>query len=123
MDEFNRADVDAARRLRHEQKLRINFELATDNEFLLVASRKCFGRQRRVWWSNVKLLDDFVSALLNSAFVQEYSSWSSDNWFPIMDTQDRILRQTKIQQQTATMTVFRNVRDSQLATGARPNSG
>src|SRR5678816_565171 len=73
--ELNRTDVDAARRLRHEQKLRRDMILATDDQLLLVTARQRARRQCRVWWANVKALNDLGGAPLYGVLVNQNSCY------------------------------------------------
>ena len=54
VDELDRADVDAARRLRGEQHLKRAPHLARDDDLLLVAARERARRQRRIGRADVE---------------------------------------------------------------------
>ncbi len=49
VDEFDRADIDAARRLADQQQVGVALDLAGQHDFLLVAARKILGRQASGW--------------------------------------------------------------------------
>ena len=57
VDELDRADVDAARRLRGEQHLKVAPHLAGDDDLLLVAAGECARRQERIGGADVERLD------------------------------------------------------------------
>ena len=62
VDELDRADIDAARRLRHEQQLRLQLELAADDQLLLIAARQRARRQLRIRRTHIEALDDLGGA-------------------------------------------------------------
>src|SRR6185503_10179006 len=119
MYELDRTDVDAARRLRHEQKLRRDVILTTNDQLLLVTTGKRTRGQCCVWWTNVKALDDLHRASLHGVLVKKYSARESCNRRAIMDSEDRVLRETKVEQQPASMTIFGNVCDAELTPHTR----
>ena len=119
MDEFDRADINAARGLRNQQQLWTQFKLATDDQLLLVAARKRSRRQLSIRRTHIKACDDFVSAPPNGRVIQENIAGIRRNRRSIVNAQNRILGQTEFQQQPAAMPVLRNVRDAQFTTRAR----
>ena len=67
MNKLNRADINAARGLRHEQEFWIDVIFAPDDQFLLVPAGERACRKRGVRWTHVKALNDLVGAALNEA--------------------------------------------------------
>src|SRR5690606_2870425 len=65
VDEFDSADIDAACGLRDEQQPRLKLELASDDEFLLIAARKRAGGQFGIRRPHVKILDDISNAFFD----------------------------------------------------------
>ena len=57
VDELDRADVEAARRLRGDQDLRVAVDLAREDDLLLVAAGEAAGARRRPAAADVELLD------------------------------------------------------------------
>src|SRR5215216_2871206 len=62
VDELDGADVDAARRLRDEQELRPQPELAPDDELLLVAARESARREVGVRGAHVEVAYQLLRA-------------------------------------------------------------
>src|SRR6185369_16651094 len=75
MYELDRPDIHATRRLRHEQQLRRDVIFTTDDQLLLVAARQRTRRQCRVWWTNVKALNDLCGASLYGVLVNQNSCY------------------------------------------------
>src|SRR5581483_1084139 len=57
VDELDRADVEAARRLRGDQHLRVAIDLAREDHLLLVAARERAGARQRTAAADVELAD------------------------------------------------------------------
>src|SRR5438132_10607523 len=106
MDEFNRADVDAACWLRHQQELWRQLEFATNDQLLLIAARQGERRQVRIRRAHVEIANHLFSAFLNS-FAIEQDPAAGNGRLAIMNSQNRVLRETEIQQQSTSMTVLR----------------
>src|SRR3954447_4239492 len=58
VDELDRAHVEAARRLRGDQHLRVAVDLAREHDLLLVPARERRGRRRRAPAADVELLQE-----------------------------------------------------------------
>src|ERR1051326_1257598 len=115
MNELDRADIDAARRLRYQQKLRRNVILTTDDQLLLITARKRTRRQCRVGWTNVETLNDLRGASLHRVLVNQ----NTGNRRAIMHAEDRVFSETEVEQESASMTIFGNVCNAELTTHAR----
>ncbi len=122
VNKLDRADINAASRLRHEQQLWIDVILAPDDQLLLIATGKSARGKCGVWWTNVKLLNDLIGASLNRVVVKKNSAGESSDRRTIMHSEDRILCETEIEQQSASMPIFRNVSDAELAPHARAHA-
>src|SRR5258708_32059083 len=73
MDELNRADIDAASRLRSYQSHRFSRKLTSNDEFLLIASGEGADRSLDRGGSNIKLGDKFLSPI-NENRSEEHTS-------------------------------------------------
>ena len=114
-----RADVHAARRLRHQQQLGLQLELAADDQLLLVAAGE---RARRQVPGSA---DARRSARMISAARRRIAARSSHDAAragrdrrPVVHAQNRVLGQIEFEQQAAPVAVLGNVRDAR-ARGAR----
>src|SRR5688572_30715150 len=119
MNELDRADIDTARRLRHQQQLRLNVILASDDQLLLIATGERPRRKCRVWWSNVECLDNLVGPALDRIVVEKNVAGERGDRWPIVHAEDGILREREIEQQATPVTVFRYVSYAQLAANTR----
>src|SRR5687768_6814885 len=75
--------------------------------------------QRRIWWPNIEIPNDLLCPALNSSFIKDYRTRSHHRGLPIMYAEDRVLSQTGIQQQSAPVPIFRNVRDAEFLSAPR----
>ena len=119
MNEFDRADINTARRLRNEQQLRCNVIFTSDDQLLLVTAGKRTRRQCCVWWTNVKALNDLSGASLHGVLVEKNPTHVRGDRRTIMNAEDRVLSQTEIEQEPASMTILRDVCDAELTPNAR----
>src|SRR5215510_13940595 len=71
MDEFDRADVDAARGLSNEQEVGVPVELARQHDLLLVPAREGRGREQSVPGPDVVLGDLTLEARGDGGAVQD----------------------------------------------------
>src|SRR4051794_27797971 len=110
MDEFDRANIHTARRLRDKQKFRIQFKFAADDQLLLVAARKRFGRQSCDRRTNIKILDDLVNTSINGGSIHKTAGFSDRR--TIMNAKDRVFGKVRRKQKATPMPVLRNVRDA-----------
>src|ERR1041385_536385 len=108
MNELDRADIDAARRLRHQQQLRRDVIFTTDDQLLLIAPRKRTRGQCCVWWTNVETLNDLRSTSLHRVFVDQ----NSGDRRAIVHAEDRVFSETEVKQESASMTIFGDVWDA-----------
>src|SRR4051794_3672273 len=111
MNKLDRADIDAACRLRHQQQLRRNVILTTNDQLLLIAAGKRTRRQCRVGRPNVETLNDLSRTSLHRVLVNQ----SSGNGWTIMNAEYRVFSETEIEQKPASMTILGNVSDAELA--------
>src|SRR6185503_13820120 len=118
MNKLNRANVDSARRLRHQQQLRIDAIFASDDQLLLIAAGECARGKHGVWRSHVERLDDLVGAALNRAVVEKDVTRECGDGWTIMHSENRVFREREVEQQSAPVAIFRNMRDSPFATNA-----
>src|SRR4030095_5172465 len=118
MDEFNRPYIHTSRLLRNQKQSRLDFKLASNDQLLLVTTRKNPRLQRRVSWSDIESSDDLSRARCDRVVVEKDSS-VRNNRRPVLNTQDRILSQGELEQQASPMTVLRNVSNSQLPSRTR----
>src|SRR5438045_4055282 len=109
MNEFDRADVNAACWLRHKQQLWIDVIFTSNDQLLLITARQRARRQCRIRRTNVKALDDLAGTPLDRIVIEKNVTHVISNRRPIMHAEDRVLRETKIQQQSASMSIFRYV--------------
>ena len=65
VDVFDRADVEAARRLRGDHQLDVARQLAADDQLLLVAARKVVGEAEDRWRADVEVDDDLGARLVD----------------------------------------------------------
>src|SRR5882724_1971278 len=114
MDELNCSYINTARRLRHQQELRFNFELSADHQLLLVASGESTGGKVRISRSDIKPFDDVVRPLANG-FVIQQDARVTDDGPSIVHAEDRILGEIEFKQQTAPMPIFRDVSNTHLS--------
>src|SRR5688572_31897306 len=92
---------------------------APDDQLLLIAARQRALMQGGVARSNVKLLEDLVGPSLNRAFVKKDIAGERSYRRTIMNAQDRVFREGEIEQKSPAVTVFGDVRDTQLASQPR----
>ena len=71
MDEFRRADVDAARRLRREQDLRVARDLAGEQRLLQIAAGERAGARLRAGGADVEALDLVGGEAADGAAVED----------------------------------------------------
>src|SRR3954447_22448760 len=71
VDELDRADVEAARRLRRDQHLRVAVDLAREHDLLLVAARERVRRRRRRAAPDVELGQQPLRTLDHRAQVED----------------------------------------------------
>src|SRR6267154_552991 len=100
----------------------MDIKLATNNQFLLIASRQRARRKRGVRRAHVKVLDDFQRSPIDCVLIEENAAGVRNNRLPVMNPQDGILSKTKVEQQSAPVTIFRNVSYAQLTPRPRPQS-
>src|SRR5215213_1099917 len=97
MNKLDGANIDTARRLRHEQQFRCDVIFTTDDQLLLVATRKRARRQCGIWRTNVKVLNDLRGASLHGVLVQENSSGVSRDRRAIVNAKDRVFSETEVE--------------------------
>src|SRR5215207_9506426 len=119
MNELDRADVNAACRLRHEQQLRRNVIFTTDDQLLLVTARKRARRKCCVWWTNIETLNDLHRPSLHGVLINKNSARVSCDRRAIMNPEDHVFSETEVEQQPASMAIFRDMADSELAAHPR----
>src|SRR5215210_749207 len=74
--------------------------------------------QRRIWWPHIEITNNLLCPASNSSFVKDYRTRSHHRGLPIVNTQDRVFPETGIQQKSAPVTIFRNVRDTEFLSSA-----
>src|SRR5689334_15743681 len=95
---------------------------APNDQLLLIASGKRTRGQRRVGGPHIESLDDLVGPPLNRAFVEKDVAGIRGDRRPVVHAEDRILRETEIEQEPATVAIFRYVRDAELSTPSRADT-
>src|SRR6185369_852266 len=123
MNEFNRADVHAARRLRYQQQLRRQSKFTADDQLLLIASRERPRRQICVCRPDVEILNELLGASLNALDVEHDAASPRHSGLAVVKTQYRVLGKTRIQEKTTSMPVFRHMRDAEFFPTACGESG
>src|SRR5678815_4011128 len=97
MNELDRANIHAARRLRHKQQLWRDVILTTDDQLLLVTTRQRPGRQCSVWWTNIEALNDLRSASLHGILVKKNPARQSCDRRAIMNPENRVFSKTEVE--------------------------
>src|SRR5262249_28992374 len=114
VDELNCADINAARRLRHQQQLRRQFKFATDDQLLLISAGKGTSRKVRICRTHVEIPNHLLRARANAGIVKHDAATAGYGRLAIVDSQYRVLSKTGVQQKPTPMAVFRHMRYSQF---------
>src|SRR5690349_19602296 len=109
MNKLDRADIDAARRLRDEQKFRIELKLTSDDQLLLVAARKRFCWQTCHRRANVKVFDDLIYTSVDRAGIHKSASLGDRR--TVVNAEYRVFRKVRGQQKSTFVPVLGNVCD------------
>ena len=121
MDELDRADVEAARRLRGDRDARLLGELARDHDLLLVAARqRARPASSRLAAADVVLLEQRPRALRACAWARAARSGSAA---AAVLAQREVLGQRQVEHEAAPVAVLGDVADAareRAAHAARP---
>src|SRR5262245_33641323 len=98
-------------------------KLAADDQLLLIPSGQRARGQSRIRRTHVEMLDNFVRSRLHCAFVDEHPACISSDRGTIMHAKNRVLSKTEIEQQPATVSIFRDVGNGELSSRTSATSG
>ena len=120
MDEFNRADIHAARRLRRNQKFRLLLKLSCHDDFLLIPARKIPRQILLIRWPHVEFLNQPGGLLADRREIDRVEKAAPRHERrAIMHAQNHVLRDGVIQHEAAPVAIFGNMRHALLARAAR----
>src|ERR1041385_4958309 len=91
----------------------MNIEFAPDDELLLVAARKRPGWQRRIRWAHIEIVEQPVGFLRNRLLIKQAQTRARRRW-AIVRAEDCVVGEIEIEQQSAPMPIFGNVRDGEF---------
>ena len=114
MDEFDRTDVDATGRLADQQQVGVAFDLARENDLLLVAARKVLGRQFGVGRAHVETFHLFNGVGLDRGVIHQQAA-AIGRVFVI--AKRGVFPRLIVHDQTFALAVFGDVGDAMIAAG------
>ena len=116
VDEFDGADIDAARRLADDQHLRIALDLAGHDDLLLVAAGEIGGLQPGVRRADVVFLD--LLRRHPCAMASRSRKRAAAVFRIAVVAEDRVLVFLELQDQAHVVAVLRNMGEAELAQSA-----
>src|SRR5207248_8003011 len=120
MDELDRSDVQATRRLCGEEHLRISRDLAADDDLLLIASRESRSQRLRPPASDVELPQDPSSPLDEPPGEKPAESRVR---FCVVVVQGEVLGQREVEHEAAPLPVLRAVAQAAVKNVVRGGAG
>ena len=116
VDELDRADVEAARRLRGEQHARVAADLAREHDLLLVAARQRRSARLRAAAADVELVEQLRGAPRRSA---PGTASRASRSAPLVVVEDEVLRQREVEDEAAPLAVLGDVAHARVEGLAR----
>ena len=111
MDELDRTDVEAARRLGRDQHLRVAIDLAREHDLLLIAAREATGERLRAAAADVELLQQ-PPRPLHQALRKEPAE--ARGGLMVVVVEGDVLRQREVEHEPAPLPVLRNVAEPRV---------
>src|SRR5258705_505537 len=104
MNKFNCADIHPTRRLRYQQEFRWQPKFAANNQLLFIPARQCARRQSSIWRTHIEVAYHLLGTPLNPLFVEQ-NAGEGNRRLPIMNAENSVLSQAKIQKQTTPVSI------------------
>ena len=104
VDEFNRANINSARRLADQQNIGVVLNIAGQNDLLLVAAGKALGIQARIGGADVKPFHLADGVVEHSRLIHQAAS--ADIFRLVMIAKGHVLPSGEIHDQAQMVTVF-----------------
>src|SRR5688572_22108759 len=118
VNELDRADIDTTRGLRGEQHRELAAHLARDDDLLLVPAGERAGRQGRVRRPDVEFPYALVAVRRDRAPIEHTSLREV-----VLPSEDEVVGDGVVQDEPATMPIFRDVRQAGVSTLTHAEGG